>query len=308
MPVIGGEEMGMGGKRIAIASLADAAKRFGDVVALQGIDLQVYPGELLAVLGPNGAGKTTAISLLLGLLRADSGRAELFGLAPHTLQARRRTGAMLQVAGVPETLRVAELISLFRSYYPRPFTVADVVSLAGVGSLLDRRYARLSGGQQRQVQFALAIIGRPDILFLDEPTTGLDIQARETLWCTIRKLVGDGCSVVLTTHYLEEAEALADRVSVLVHGRIVAEGAVQQIRARVVQRRIRCISRLDSQVICAWPDVRSVARDGDRLEIVTDHAEAVVRQLLSHDSELAELEVRRAGLAEAFVEITREAA
>jgi len=291
-----------------IARLAGASRRYGAVLALDQVDLDVRPGEVLAVLGPNGAGKTTAISLLLGLLVPDSGTATVFGLDPRSLEARRRVGAMLQTTGVPETLATGELIALFSSYYPRPRTVADTVALAGVGDLLRTRYGRLSGGQQRRVQFALAICGRPQVLFLDEPTTGLDIGARETLWKTIRQLVGEGCAVVLTTHYLEEAEALADRVSVLARGRIVAEGSVATLRSRVAQRRIRCVSRLDVEAIGAWPEVRSVARDGERIEIVTDAAEAVVRQLLFEDAHLHELEVRRAGLAEAFVEITREAA
>ncbi len=191
---------------------------------------------MLALLGPNGAGKTTAISLLLGLLRTDTGNASLFDAPPQALASRRRIGAMLQTAGVPEMLEIGELITLFRSYYPRPRTVTDIVELAGVGDLLDKRYGKLSGGHQRRAQFALALAGNPEILFLDEPTTGLDIEARETLWKTIRALVHEGCAVVLTTHYLEEAEALATRVCVLARGRIVAAGSVQQIRARVAQR------------------------------------------------------------------------
>jgi len=291
-----------------VARLAAASKSYGKVQALDRADLEVRRGEVVAVLGPNGAGKTTAISLLLGLLRPDAGSASLFGHAPQTLAARRRIGAMLQTTGVPETLTIGELLELFRGYYPRPRTVADVVDLAGVGDLLKRRYGRLSGGQQRRVQFALALAGNPEVLFLDEPTTGLDIEARETMWRTMRTLVAEGCAIVLTTHYLEEAEALADRVSVLARGRVVAAGSVQQIRARVAQRRVRCISRLAEGAIASWPEVRSVARDGERIEIVTDAAETVVRQLLFEDSNLSELEVRRAGLAEAFVEITREAA
>ncbi|HSE13801.1 MAG TPA: ABC transporter ATP-binding protein [Rudaea sp.] len=291
-----------------VAQLEAASKRYGAVVALDQVDLQVRRGEVQALLGPNGAGKTTAISILLGLLRPDAGQAMLFGQSPQSPAARRRLGAMLQTAGVPETLTVGELIALFRSYYAQPRTVADCVAMAGVGDLLRMRYGRLSGGQQRRVQFALAICGRPQILFLDEPTTGLDLDARETMWKTIRQLVAEHCAVVLTTHYLEEAEALADQVSVLARGRIVAAGSVQQVRARVAQRRIRCISRLSADTIGAWPEVRSVAHDGERIEIVTDLAETVVRQLLFEDSELRELEVRRAGLAEAFVEITREAA
>jgi ABC-2 type transport system ATP-binding protein len=291
-----------------IAKLESASKRYGAVLALDQVTLDLRRGEVFALLGPNGAGKTTAISLLLGLLHPDTGSAQVFGESPQSLAARRRIGAMLQTSGVPDTLTVNELINLFRSYYPRPRSVADTVALAGVADLFARRYGKLSGGQQRRAQFALAICGNPEILFLDEPTTGLDVEARVTLWKTIRQLVGEGCAVVLTTHYLEEAEALADRVSVLTRGRIVASGSVQQIRARVAQRRIRCVSGLAADAISRWPEVRSVARDGDRIEIVTDAAETVVRQLLFEDSELSELEVQRAGLAEAFVEITREAA
>jgi ABC-2 type transport system ATP-binding protein len=291
-----------------VAKLESASKRYGAVLALDQVSLVVRRGEVFAVLGPNGAGKTTAISLLLGLLRADAGVARVFGEAPSALAARRRIGAMLQTAGVPDTLTVGELIGLFRSYYPRPRSVADTVALAGVADLLARRYGKLSGGQQRRAQFALAICGNPEILFLDEPTTGLDVEARATLWQTIRTLVAEGCAVVLTTHYLEEAEALASRVAVLARGRIVAAGSIGQIRARIAQRRIRCVSRLRSEAIARWPEVRSVSHDGERIEIVTDAAETVVRQLLFEDSELSELEVQRAGLAEAFVEITREAA
>jgi ABC-2 type transport system ATP-binding protein len=291
-----------------IAELEAASKRYGAVLALDRVSLEVRRGEVLALLGPNGAGKTSAISLLLGLLEADTGSAKVFGEAPKSITARRRIGAMLQTTGVPETLTIGELITLFRSYYARPRSVADIVALAGVEQLLDRRYAKLSGGQQRRAQFALALCGHAEILFLDEPTTGLDIDARETMWRTIRQLVAEGCAVVLTTHYLEEAEALADRVTVLARGRVVAEGSVAQIRARVAQRRIRCVSKLKSEAIANWPEVRSVARNGEHLEIVTDAAESVVRQLLFEDTELAELEVLRAGLAEAFVEITKEAA
>jgi len=291
-----------------VAMLAAVGKNYGKLVALDAVDVNVHRGEVFALLGPNGAGKTTAISLLLGLLKPDAGVASLFGMPPETFAARRRIGSMLQTAGVPETLTIGELIELFRSYYPAPRTVADIVELAGVADLLNRRYGKLSGGQQRRAQFALALAGKAEILFLDEPTTGLDIEARETMWRTIRSLAQEGCAIVLTTHYLEEAEALADRVSVLARGRIVASGSVQQMRARVAQRRIRCLSGLAETTIAAWPEVRSVERDGERIEIVTDAAEAVVRQLLFEDTNLSELEVRRAGLAEAFVEITKVAA
>ncbi len=291
-----------------LASLHAASKHYGKTLALDAVNLHVNAGEILALLGPNGAGKTTAISLLLGLLQADAGKVELFGLPPQQLAARRRIGAMLQTTAVPDTLTPRELVTLFRSYYPNPRSIVDCIALAGIVSIADKRYGKLSGGQQRRVQFALALAGNPEILFLDEPTTGLDIEAREGLWNTIRALVAEGCAVVLTTHYLEEAEALADRVCVLANGRIVAEGSVAAISARVGQRRIRCVSNVAADTVRCWPHVRSVVQDGERFEIVTDAAESIVRKLLDADANLSELEIRRAGLAEAFVQITREAA
>jgi ABC-2 type transport system ATP-binding protein len=289
-----------------LARLQGVRKRYGATVPLDGVDLALHPGEVLAVLGANGAGKSTAVSLMLGLQMADTGEVELFGQAPGAMAARRRTGVMLQSAGIPDNLRVDELLGLTRSYYPSPRSVADCVAMAGLDGLLDRRYGRLSGGQQRRVQFALAVCGGPQALFLDEPTTGLDIDARQRMWASIRALVADGAGVLLTTHYLEEAEALADRVVVLDRGRVAAAGPLQQIRALVSQRRIVCLSALDAARIATWPGVRSAVRDRARIEVLTDDAEAVVRRLLAEDAALSELEVRRAGLADAFLEITRE--
>ncbi|TDR44067.1 ABC-2 type transport system ATP-binding protein [Tahibacter aquaticus] len=292
----------------SVAQLVAVSKRRGKVQALDGVDMALQRGEVYALLGPNGAGKTTAISLLLGLLQPDAGEAFLFGQPPQSLAARRRIGVMLQSAGLPDALSVAELIAQVRSYYPQPRSLADVSMLAGIESLLPSRYARLSGGQQRRVQFALALCGRPELLFLDEPTVGMDTASREQFWKTIRELVGEGCAVVLTTHYLEEAEALADRVGVLANGRLAFEGSIEAIRARVSQRQIRCISSLTAQQVQNFPQVNSVSRDGEWLSVLTPQPEPVLRQLLAADSGLRELEVRRAGLAEALNSITGVAA
>ncbi len=292
-----------------LAQLRGSRKRYGKMAALDGVDLSLHAGEVLALLGANGAGKSTAIALLLGLLKPDAGSAELFGQTPDTLPVRRRIGVMLQSAGIADTIKVAELLDLTRSYYPAPRSVADCIALAGLDGLLNRRYGRLSGGQQRRVQFALAICGNPEVLFLDEPTTGLDIDARQRMWATIRELVAAGTGVLLTTHYLEEAEALAHRVVVLNHGRVAAAGTMQEVRAHVSQRRIRCLSGLDTADVATWPGVRSATRGHDgnmaRIEIVTDTIEPVLRRMLAEDAALSDLDIQRAGLADAFLELTR---
>ncbi len=290
-----------------LASLRGVGKRYGGVAALDGLDLTLRAGQVTSLLGANGAGKTTAVGLLLGLLEADRGTVEVFGQAPGSARVRMLTGAMLQSAGLPERLKVRELLDLVRSYFPDPRSLADCTALAGLDGLLDRRYGRLSGGQQRRVQFALAICGRPKLLCLDEPTTGLDIEARQGLWRAIRELVADGSAVLLTTHYLEEAEALSDRVAVVDRGRLVAGGTVAEIRSHVSQRRIRCVTAIEAGSVLQWPGVRDAVREGDALRIVAETAEPVVRRLLDADPALQELEVQRAGLADAFLEITRNA-
>jgi len=289
-----------------LVELAGVSKRFGDIVALDRLDLEVLPGELLAVLGPNGAGKSTAIMLMLGLRQPDSGTARLFGRSPVDLEPRRGIGVMMQQESLPSELRVSELIELFSSYYQSPMAVEEVMDMTGTKSLKDRAYGKLSGGQKRQVQFAVAICGRPKLLVLDEPTVGMDIQARTMLWATIRRLVQDGVSIVLTTHYLEEAEALADRVAVLSKGRLIALGTVGEVRSIVVRMRISCVSSLSVDRVMSWQEVIDVHREEDRLYITAHEAENVVRSLLSADAELSELEVHRAGLTEAFAKLTRE--
>jgi len=290
----------------SLAELSDATKRFGKIVALNELSLEVRQGELFALLGPNGAGKTTAISLMLGLEQPDGGQARLFGMAPWRIEARRRVGVMMQEAGLAPELRVREQIDLAASYYPDPLTPEAAMEATGTAALARRPYGKLSAGQKRQVQFALAVVGRPRLLFLDEPTVGLDLQSREMVWATLRRLTGDGCSIVLTTHYLEEAEALADRVAVLAKGRLIASGTVSDMRALVVRKRIICRTALSVDEVRAWPDVQTATRDQHGLHITASNTENVVRRLLAGDDDLQDLEVQRAGLAEAFTELTQE--
>ncbi|AKC88436.1 ABC transporter ATP-binding protein [Pseudoxanthomonas suwonensis] len=283
-------------------------KTFGNVTALDGIDLQVRGGELLAVLGPNGAGKSTAIALWLGLIEADGGNATLLGGDPQEIARRQGLGVMLQDVELPKELSAHELVRLASSYYADPLPLEETLHRAGVSAFAGRPYGKLSGGQKRLVQFAVAICGQPRVLFLDEPTVGLDVQARQALWASIRSLLSGGCSIVLTTHYLEEAEALADRVTVIAKGRVVASGSVDDMRALVAQRRISCESRLSAAEVGGWPGVLDARLERDRLHLTASDAETVVRRLLAEDPTLARLEVRQAGLDEAFNELTREAA
>jgi ABC-2 type transport system ATP-binding protein len=287
-----------------LACLKGAKKHFGKVRALDGLDLSVRRGELLAVLGPNGAGKSTAISLLLGLENPDAGTAELFGLDPRDLEARRRVGLMMQEVALSPVSRPRELIAQVASYYPSPYDVDAVIRRLSLEGLANRKYQDLSGGQKRQVQFAMAICGRPELLFLDEPTVGLDVQARESLWRVLRELVHEGSSIVLTTHYLEEAEALANRVSVISHGREVAAGTVDEIRAHVSRKHVYCRTAIAAGAMRAWPEVEQLDEDSGRIHVITHDAESVLRRLLAEDAGVRDIEVRRAGLAEAFAQIT----
>ena len=289
-----------------LASLNAAVKRFGKVTALDGFDLQVQRGELLALLGPNGAGKSTAISLLLGLQRPDSGVVELFGEDPQELDARRRIGIMMQEVMLSPVMRPRELIEQVTNYYPSPYDAAAVIKRLKIEDLAERRYKDLSGGQKRQVQFAMAICGRPELLFLDEPTVGLDVNARAALWQVVRELVHEGASIVLTTHYIEEAEALADRVAVMAHGKVVAGGTVDEIRNYVSRKSVTFRSALPLEQMREWPNVLEIDSSSGRITIVTQNAESVLRTLLAADPEVRDVEVKRAGLAEAFAEITSQ--
>ena len=262
-------------------------------------------GELLALLGPNGAGKTTLVRMLLGLAAPDAGGVSVFGSNPRESHVGTRCGAMLQVGRVPETLKVREHIDLFSSYYPRPLPLAETLKIAGLEEFKDKPFGELSGGQRQRVLFGISICGDPDLLFLDEPTVGLDVEARRLMWSQIRTLISRGKTVLLTTHYLNEADALADRILVLQQGSIVAEGTPAEIKARAIGKQVRCVSRLTAHEIRQIPGVISLKEDRNAFELQVAAAEPVVRELLQRDSWLSDLEVTDAGLEEAFLALTQ---
>jgi ABC-2 type transport system ATP-binding protein len=290
---------------VSVATTRNLTKSYGPIVALRDLNLDLRAGELLALLGPNGAGKTTLVRMLLGLARPDSGIVSVFGADPHVGSVQPRLGAMLQVGRVPETLRVREHIDLFSSYYPSPLPLQETLRIAGIEDIKNRPFGELSGGQKQRVLFGIAICGNPDLLFLDEPTVGLDVEARRLMWSQIRTLIACGKTVLLTTHYLNEADALADRILVLDKGAIVAEGTPAEIKARTMGKQIRCTSRLSLEEVGQIPGVLSVKADRNAFELQVNVAEPVVRELLRRDTWLADLEVTNAGLEEAFLALTQ---
>ena len=298
----------MASPKLPLASLRRASKRYGAVTALDAVDLDVRAGEVLAVLGANGAGKTTALGLLTGRIPADAGEVSLFGLDPRDPRARQGIGVMLQAAALPENLRVAEHVRLQSAYYGRPRQVAETLAMAGIADLARRDYGALSGGQQRRVQFALAICGRPPLLFVDEPTTGLDVEARRHFWSVLRTLRDAGTAIVLTTHYLEEADALADRIVLLAGGRILAEDAPAALKARAAGKRLRARTRLPAAVIAAWPEAGDVRVADGVADVASPDAEALLRRWLAADDTLSELEVRALSREETFLTLTTAAA
>ncbi len=288
----------------AIARLQSATKRYGKTTALDQLTLNLYPGEVVALLGPNGAGKTTAVRLLLGLIAPTSGSVRVMGRDPRDASARTNIGAMLQVTRVPETLKVREHIDWFRSYYPNPLPADEIVRIAKLEGLENKFFGKLSGGQKQRVLFGLALAGNPDLIFLDEPTVGMDIESRRGLWDQIRWLAAQGKTVLLTTHYLEEADALASRIVVIDKGRVIAEGTPQQIKHRVSGRRIRCITELEESFLLSLPSVITVERDREALIITAHEAEPVVREMLLRDVTLRGLEISAPGLEDAFLALT----
>lgn len=291
---------GEGAPAQPVASLEGVYKRFESVEALRGINLALFPGEIVALLGPNGAGKTTALNVLLGRCRPDPGSAQLFGDDPHKPEVRRWIGATPQEISFPPTLTIAEIVDLVRAHYPEPLARQEVLERFGLAGLERRQAGGLSGGQRRRLAIALAFVGNPRAVFLDEPTTGLDVEGRRELWQVVRTYASSGGSVLLTTHYLEEIEALADRVIVLHHGSVLIEGSVDAIKARVGLKQIRFVAPALPQL----PNVARVVKENQRYCLYAVDADAVVCELVRQGCEFHELEVLPTSLEDAFLVLT----
>ena len=284
--------------------LEHASKSFGKVQALKQVSFKVEPGEVIAFLGPNGAGKTTAISLMMGLRAPDSGTATIFGRDPRDPQNRSRIGAMLQESDVPSTLKVREVVDFIARAYSNPLTVAKALEMADLTELANRPASNLSGGQKKRLAFALAVIGNPDVLFLDEPTAALDVEARRGFWEQVGTFTRSGKTIILTTHYLEEADAIAERIVVINAGEIVAQGTPAAIKARVGGKVMRFKSpRLEAAMLENLPITR-LSINAESVELYTLEPEHVLRELFARNVPMSDLEVRGGGLEEAFVQIT----
>ncbi len=290
-----------------VARTVGVTRRYGPVVALDDVSLDIGAGELMGLLGPNGAGKSTLVNLFVGLRRPTSGQVELFGGSPREPSSRRLIGMTPQETGLPATLRVRECVDFVRAHYAQPLATADLLERFGLSGLERRQTGGLSGGQKRRLAVALAFVGQPRLVFLDEPTTGLDVEARRSLWEGIRAFHDEGGTVVLTSHYLEEVEALASRVVVVGGGRVLADGDVEEVRGIVAVRRVSFAAggRAD---IPDLPGVRSAERDGDRFHLLTTDADQLVRDLVASGMAFSGLEVRPTSLEDAFLSLTTQPA
>ncbi|MEV5375377.1 MULTISPECIES: ABC transporter ATP-binding protein [Streptomyces] len=289
-----------------VVSFENVSKNYGAVRAVADLDLQLYPGETVALLGPNGAGKSSTLDLLLGLRNPDAGRVELFGTTPRQAIAQGKVGAMLQSGGLMEDVSVRELVKLGCDLHPRRFPVDQVLAAADLTEIADRKVNKLSGGQEQRVRFALATAGANELIVLDEPTTGMDVSARQAFWGVMREQAQNGRAILFATHYLEEADAIADRVIVLHRGRVLADGSAAEIKAKAGARRI--VFDLDGHIgeaaLRELPFLSSLEVSGRTVRIQSHDADATVHALYGLGLYPRNLEVAGLGLEQAFIAIT----
>jgi len=283
-------------------------KSYGSVHAVRGIDVAIEAGETVALLGPNGAGKSTTIDMILGLADPDAGEVSVLGGAPSAAVDAGSVGAMLQTGALIRDLSVRELVDMVASLYPSPLPVAEALDLTGLGELSDQRTQKLSGGETQRVRFAVALVANPKLLVLDEPTVAMDVESRRAFWATMRELASQGRTVLFATHYLEEADAYADRAVLMAHGRVVADGPTNEIKARVGTRTIRAtLPGADLDALATLPGVNGAERRGETVVLSCTDSDAAIRGLLRTQPEARDIEIAAAGLEEAFVELTSDA-
>jgi ABC-2 type transport system ATP-binding protein len=283
-------------------------KSYGSVRAVRGIDATVARGQTVALLGPNGAGKSTTLDILLGLLEPDDGAASVFGMSPPDAVASGSVGAMLQTGGLLRDLRVRELVAMMASLYPDPMDVDEVLALTGTETIAEQLTQRLSGGQTQRVRFALALVANPELLVLDEPTVALDVAGRREFWTTMREFAARGKTIVFATHYLEEADAYADRAVLMAHGRVVADGPTTEIKALVGTRTIHAtLPGIALERLERLPGVSHAERRGEAVVLACSDSDAAIRALIAAEPGVRDIEIRGAGLEEAFLRLTSEA-
>ncbi|MDC7337072.1 ABC transporter ATP-binding protein [Streptomyces lydicus] len=298
-----------------VVSFRQVNKSYGAVRAVADLNLELHPGETVALLGPNGAGKSSTLDLLLGLRSADSGTVTLFGTTPQRAIEQGKVGAMLQSGGLMEGVKVKELVGLARDLHPRAYPLDHIMATAGITEIADRMVDKLSGGQEQRVRFALATAGANDLIVLDEPTTGMDVSARQTFWGAMREQARQGRTVLFATHYLEEADEIADRVIVLHRGRVLADGTAAEIKARAGARRVTfdldepvdrdALRGLPSLTSLAVSDSGAGAGSGRRtVRIQSQDADATVHALYGLGLYPHNLEVSGLGLEQAFIALT----
>lgn len=281
-------------------------KSYGAVRAVDGLDLTVQPGEIVAVLGPNGAGKSTTTEMIVGLTRPDAGQVEVFGTDPHTAVRAGTVGAMLQAGALLHDATVRDVLRLMHGLHTHPLSLAEVVERADLSSFLRTRTEKLSGGQAQRLRFGLAIMADPQLLILDEPTVGMDVQVRRAFWDSMRDFVARGRTVLFATHYLDEADAEADRIVVLADGRLVADGTPDNIKQQVATRTISVHDRsVAAGELGTLPGVLAVERYGHRLLLRSTDSDATLRALLAAHPSAAEIEVTSASLEDAFITLTQ---
>ena len=292
------------GRAPRAVDLTGLHKSFGHVHAVDGVDLKLSSGEIVAILGPNGAGKTSTIDIILGLSKPDAGTVKVYGLEPRQAISRGLVSAVMQTGGLLRDLTVAETVEYTASLFAGRQDLRTVLNQAGITDIADRRVGRCSGGEQQRLRFALALLSNPELLVLDEPTTGMDVEGRRSFWATIRKDAEQGRTVLFATHYLEEADAYADRIVLLRHGRIVADGTSSEIKAMAAGRTVRAtLPGANEAALAALPGAERVELRGDTVLVHTNDSDATARYLLTQTA-AKDLEIAARGIEDAFLALT----